>query len=240
MGGGHCSPAACTKSSPAAQRTGSLHRKVTKWTTGGYPETKGTDPETELLMEQRCRATAHVRSALVVVCGTPILLRADLCWLHSPHVATPRWRLLPGDGLAAMWRVKPRSIAQNATGFLCQVVGGFLKLFALAGCRRHCAIMIFWRLGAHVQTQFTLGRRVWKVTALCAAFNIGGMCVGAFHGSGRLGARAQFGCAPQLCARFPSAVRRRAVFFTALPCFTAYAGPRRGCDVREWLCDARD
>ena len=36
------------KTSPAAQRAGGHRRVVTKKVTGGYPATKGTDPETEL------------------------------------------------------------------------------------------------------------------------------------------------------------------------------------------------
>ena len=37
------------KTSLAAQRTGGHRRVATRKTTGGYPATKGTDPETELI-----------------------------------------------------------------------------------------------------------------------------------------------------------------------------------------------
>ena len=45
------------KTSAAAQRTGGHRRVATSKTTGGYPATKGTDPETEL-NGQWCHATA--------------------------------------------------------------------------------------------------------------------------------------------------------------------------------------
>ena len=49
------------------------------------------------------------------------------------------------------------------------------NVFALAGCRRHCAIMNFWLLDVlesalDSRHDFTLGRRARIVTALCAEF----------------------------------------------------------------------
>ena len=65
-------------------------------TTGGYPASKGTDPEKRTDSGTKVSRYGHLRFAPVVVYGVlrfewePPKLRAAFCSLHSPDMATPR------------------------------------------------------------------------------------------------------------------------------------------------------
>ena len=84
------------KSSPAAQRTGGHRRVTTRKTTGGYPATQGTDPETELTGQWCCAVVSSGlhRSWWTLVTRTEWeapTLRAALSASTRPKWAPHRW-----------------------------------------------------------------------------------------------------------------------------------------------------
>ena len=145
-------------------------------TTSGYPSTSGTDPATELAMEQRCHATAtsslHQSWCTVVFARTePPALRAGLCCLHSPYVATPHSFASPrrafGGQLTTLQRVQ---WCGGSRRWRKTFPRGLQNQMLISSSRYH-DFLGPRRLG--VQTPFTLGRGVRLFAALCSDFTIG-------------------------------------------------------------------
>ena len=160
------------KTSLAAQRTGGHRRVASRKTTGGYPATQGTDPETELNGQWCCAmATSSLHRSWYAV----VFARSGNR-LHSVHpcaISTRHgWRLLVSC-LSASTETKTKrgchvpdgaSVQNCGAMSRCVRVGHRRRLFcglgwrgarrlqklffALAGCRRHCAIMNIWLLEA--------------------------------------------------------------------------------------------